>query len=377
MKLFDVYPLFNIEPIKAEGCYVFDNKGTKYLDFYGGHAVISIGHSHPHYVERIQGQLDKIAFYSNSVVIPLQKELSEKLGAISGYPDYNLFLINSGAEAVENALKLASFHTGKPRIIAFEKAFHGRTSGALQVTDYDKMKSAFNADNKGIFLPLNDLVAVEKELKKGDVAAIIIEGIQGVAGIVEPHHDFLVGLRKLADQYEAVLILDEVQSGCGRTGKFFAHQHAGIQADLITVAKGMGNGFPIGAVLIHPKFKASSGLLGTTFGGNHLACAAALAVIEVMIEENLMANATILGDYLVKKLLEIKQVKKITGRGLMIGVLLEGGKQIRENLMNKYNIFTGGASNPDILRLLPPLTITKLECDMLLEAIREEVAVSV
>ena len=376
MKLFDVYPLFQIEPVKAEGCYVYDAEGTKYLDFYGGHAVISIGHTHPHYVQRVEAQLEKIAFYSNSVIIPIQKELSEKLGKMSGYPDYNLFLINSGAEAIENALKLASFHTEKPRILAFEKAFHGRTSGGLQVTDYPKMRAPFNGSGQ-LFLPLNDLVAVENELKKGDVAGIIIEGIQGVAGIVEPHHDFLVGLRKLADEYNAVLILDEVQSGCARTGKFFAHQHAGIQADLITVAKGMGNGFPIGGVLIHPKFKASSGLLGTTFGGNHLACAAAMAVLEVMEQENLMANATILGDYLIKKLLEIKQVKKITGRGLMIGVLLEGGKQVRDNLLAKHKIFTGGASNPDILRLLPPLNITKLECDMLLEAIREEVAVTV
>ena len=375
MKLFDVYPLFQIEPVKAEGCYVYDAEGTKYLDFYGGHAVISIGHTHPHYVQRVEAQLEKIAFYSNSVIIPIQKELSEKLGKMSGYPDYNLFLINSGAEAIENALKLASFHTEKPRILAFEKAFHGRTSGGLQVTDYPKMRAPFNGNGQ-LFLPLNDLVAVENELKKGDVAGIIIEGIQGVAGIVEPHHDFLVGLRKLADEYHAVLILDEVQSGCARTGKFFAHQHAGIQADLITVAKGMGNGFPIGGVLIHPKFKASSGLLGTTFGGNHLACAAAMAVLEVMEQENLMANATILGDYLIKKLLEIKQVKKITGRGLMIGVLLEGGKQVRDNLLSKHKIFTGGASNPDILRLLPPLNITKLECDMLLEAIREEVAVT-
>ncbi len=374
MKLFDVYPLFNIEPEKAYGSYVFDVKGEKYLDFYGGHAVISIGHTHPHYVERIQDQLDKIAFYSNSVIIPIQKELAEKLGKASGYPDYNLFLINSGAEAIENALKLASFHTEKPRIVAFEKAFHGRTSGGLQVTDYPKMKSLFNGNSQH-FLPLNDLTAVENELKKGDVAGIIIEGIQGVAGIVEPHADFLVGLRKLADQYNAVLILDEVQSGYGRTGRFFAHQYAGIQADIITVAKGMGNGFPIGGVLIHPKFKASNGLLGTTFGGNHLACAAALAVLEVMEEENLIANSTILGDYLIKKLLEIDQVKKITGRGLMIGVLLEGGKQVRENLLSKHKIFTGGASNPDILRLLPPLNITKLECDMLLEAIRKEVMV--
>ena len=336
--------------------------------------MISIGHTHPHYVERIQDQLDKIAFYSNSVIIPIQKELAEKLGKASGYPDYNLFLINSGAEAIENALKLASFHTEKPRIVAFEKAFHGRTSGGLQVTDYPKMKSLFNGNSQH-FLPLNDLTAVENELKKGDVAGIIIEGIQGVAGIVEPHADFLVGLRKLADQYNAVLILDEVQSGYGRTGRFFAHQYAGIQADIITVAKGMGNGFPIGGVLIHPKFKASNGLLGTTFGGNHLACAAALAVLEVMEEENLIANSTILGDYLIKKLLEIDQVKKITGRGLMIGVLLEGGKQVRENLLSKHKIFTGGASNPDILRLLPPLNITKLECDMLLEAIRKEVMV--
>ncbi|MFM7023514.1 MAG: aspartate aminotransferase family protein [Flavobacteriales bacterium] len=376
MKLFDVYPLFAIEPVKAEGCYVYDSKGEKYLDFYGGHAVISIGHTHPHYVKRVEEQLEKIAFYSNSVIIPIQKQLAEKLGNASGYPDYNLFLINSGAEACENALKLASFHTGKPRIIAFDKAFHGRTSGALQVTDYPKMKSAFNGALDAKYIPLEDLNAVETELKKGDVGGIIIEGIQGVAGIVEPSVEFLKGLRKLADKYDAVLILDEVQSGYGRTGKFFSHQHSGIQADVVTIAKGMGNGFPIGGVLIHPKFKASSGLLGTTFGGNHLACAAALAVLEVMEEENLITNAAMLGDYLIKKLLEIPQVKKITGRGLMIGVLLEGGKQVRDNLLSKHKIFTGGASNPDILRLLPPLNITKLECDMLLEAIKAEVMVN-
>ena len=374
MKLFGVYPLFNIEPVKAQGSYVFDKDGKKYLDFYGGHAVISIGHTHPHYVKRIESQLENIAFYSNSVVIPVQRELAEKLGNASGYTDYNLFLINSGAEACENALKLASFHTGKPRVLAFDKAFHGRTSGALQVTDYPKMKAAFNAGTGTGFLPLGDLEAVENELKKGDVAGIIIEGIQGVAGIVDPTDAFLQGLRSLADKYEAVLILDEVQSGYGRTGKFFAHQHAGIEADVITIAKGMGNGFPIGGVLIHPKFKASAGLLGTTFGGNHLACAAAMAVLEVMEEEHVMTNAKMLGDYLIKEMQQMPRIKNITGRGLMLGVLIEGGKEVRDNLLFKHSIFTGGAANPDILRLLPPLNITKVECDMFLNALRVETA---
>jgi len=375
MNLFDVYPLFPIEPVKATGAYVYDKHGTEYLDFYGGHAVISVGHSHPKYVEMITNQLNNIAFYSNSVINNLQVKLAEKLGQLSGYNDYNLFLCNSGAEAVENALKMASFHNCQSKIIAFEKGFHGRTSGALQVTDGPKIKSAFNGTITTQYLPLNELEPVEKALEEGDVAGIIIEGIQGVAGIIEPTIEFLKGLRDLADKYGVVLILDEVQSGYGRTGDFFAHQHAGIKADIITMAKGMGNGFPIGGIILSPDFKASYGLLGTTFGGNHLACAAGQAVLDIMEEENLIENATNLGNYLTEELSKIDGIENITGRGLMLGLVVKGdGKALRSSLLTKHNIFTGGCGNPNILRLLPPMNITQKECDKLINAIKAELA---
>jgi len=373
MNLFEVYPLFPIEPVKAKGSYVYDKEGVEYLDFYGGHAVISVGHTHPYYVSKITDQLNNIGFYSNSIINNLQVELANKLGELSGYSDYNLFLCNSGAEAVENALKMASFHTGNSRVLAFEKGFHGRTSGALKVTDGPKMKSEFNGDVRTTYLPLNDLEAVSEALADGDVAGIIIEGIQGVAGIIEPSVDFLEGLRVLANKYEAVLILDEVQSGFGRTGDFFAHQHAGIKADVVTMAKGMGNGFPIGGIILDPSFKASFGLLGTTFGGNHLACAASLAVLEIIENEQLLSNAKKWGDYLIEQLSKIEKIEKITGRGLMLGLVVNGdGKALRSSLLSKYRIFTGGCGNPNILRLLPPMNIGKKECDLLIEAIKSE-----
>lgn len=373
MNLFEVYPLFPIEPVKAVGAYVYDKEGTEYLDFYGGHAVISVGHSHPHYVSKINNQLNKIGFYSNSVINNIQVDLANKLGEISGYKDYNLFLCNSGAEAVENALKMASFHTGNSRILAFEKGFHGRTSGALKVTDGPKMKSEFNGDINTTYIPLNDLDAVSEALAEGDVAGIIIEGIQGVAGIIEPTNEFLQGLRVLANKYDALLILDEVQSGFGRTGDFFAHQHANVKADIITMAKGMGNGFPIGGVILSPAFKASSGLLGTTYGGNHLASSASLAVLEIIESEGLLANAKKWGDYLIENLSKIGEISKITGRGLMLGLVVHGnGKALRSKLLSEHKIFTGGCSNPNILRLLPPMNIGKKECDLFIEAIKKE-----
>ena len=374
MKLFDVYPLFPIEPVRAEGAYVYDKDGKEYLDFYGGHAVISIGHSHPHYVERIKSQLEKIGFYSNSVQNSTQEELARLLGDLSGYDHFQLFLCNSGAEAVENALKLASFHTGKSKVLAFEKAFHGRTSGSLQVTDNPKIKSHFNGTLETKYLPLNDLEAVDNALEAGDTAGVIVEGIQGVAGIIEPSNEFLKGLRDLCDKHDVLLILDEVQSGYGRTGHFFAHQHAGIEADIISIAKGMGNGFPIGGVLISPKIEASYGLLGTTFGGNHLACVAGSAVLEVILKEELISNAKTMGEFLKSELEKVDGITKITGRGLMLGLVIEGkGKALRGKLLSDQRIFTGGAANPDILRLLPPLNVTHKECDQLINAIRSSI----
>ena len=373
MQLFDVYPLFPIEPVRALGAYVYDSEDEEYLDFYGGHAVISIGHTHPHYVNRLEDQLHKIGFYSNSIINKMQLELGQLLADLSGYENHQLFLCNSGAEAEENALKLASFQNCKSKILAFEKGFHGRTSGAIQVTDNPKIKSAFNGSITTKYLPLNELEPVEEALSEGDVAGIIIEGIQGVAGIIEPTDDFLRGLRELCDKYEAILILDEVQSGYGRTGDFFAHQKSGITADVITMAKGMGNGFPIVGILIDPKIKASYGLLGTTFGGNHLACAAGLAVLEVILKEELISNAQKMGEYLITELSQINRITKITGRGLMLGLVVdEGGKELRGNLLHKHHVFTGGAGNPNILRLLPPLNITKRECDLLINALKSE-----
>ncbi|HET9505826.1 MAG TPA: aminotransferase class III-fold pyridoxal phosphate-dependent enzyme [Hymenobacter sp.] len=369
MNLFNVYPLVDITPVRALGATLWDDKGQQYLDFYGGHAVISIGHSHPHYVQRLSEQLQNIGFYSNSVQIPIQRELATKLGEVSGYPDYALFLCNSGAEANENALKLASFHTGKTRVLAFRGAFHGRTSGAVAATDNPKIVAPFNAGHAVSFLDY-DLGAVEQALQAGDVCAAIIEPIQGVGGIIMPSDDFLRGLAALCQQYGALLIADEVQCGYGRSGKFFAHQWAGIQPDVISVAKGMGNGFPIGGILIAPHLKASYGLLGTTFGGNHLACAAALAVLEVIEQEHLVEHARTLGDYLRTELLAHSGAEEIRGRGLMIGVKYDFPvKEVRDKLLTEHHIFVGNASDPTVLRLLPPLNITKAEVDVFLQAL--------
>lgn len=358
MKLFDVYPLFDIEIVKGKGCKTYDNHGTEYLDLYGGHAVISVGHTHPHYVAMVTDQLNKLGFYSNSVVNNLQAELATKLGTLSGYDDYTLFLINSGAEANENALKLASFHNEKKRVIAFEKAFHGRTSAAVRVTDNPKIIAPINEDIPVIYLPLNDIEAVRKEIAKGDVTAVIIEGIQGVGGIQMPTDTFLQQLSKLCTQNDVVLILDEIQSGYGRSGKFFAHQYAGIKPDIITVAKGMGNGFPIGGVLISPKFKPVHGMLGTTFGGNHLACAAAIAVLDIIKDEKLLDNVQKVGDYLISELKQIKGIKEVRGRGLMIGIEMEEPiKEARRKLLFEEKVFTGVAGTHTI-RLLPPLCLS-------------------
>ncbi|HSY77121.1 MAG TPA: aspartate aminotransferase family protein [Bacteroidia bacterium] len=367
MKLFDVYPLFDIEPVKARGSWIWDKEGKKYLDFYGGHAVISIGHSHYHYVERLEEQLEKIAFYSNSVKINQQEELAHKLGELSGYTDYALFLCNSGAEANENALKLASFHNGRKKIIAFEKSFHGRTSLAVAATNDTSIQAPVNSEHEIIFLPLNDEEAFSKAIDK-DVCAVIIEGIQGVAGIKTPSTEFLKLLRKKCDETGAILILDEVQSGYGRSGKFFAHQFANIKPDIITIAKGMGNGFPVAGALISPKIKAKHGMLGTTFGGNYLACVAAIAVLDVIKEENLLENSAEIGNYLIEKLKAIEGVKEVRGTGLMIGVeLYFNSAQVRNDLVFKHQTFTGSASNKNTIRLLPPLNINKEEADHFLK----------
>lgn len=373
MNLFDVYPLMDVTPDKAQGATIWDDKGEEYLDLYGGHAVISIGHSHPHFNQRIKEQLDKICFYSNSVQIPIQKALAEKLGQLSGYPDYQLFLCNSGAEANENALKLASFATGKSGFISFSGAFHGRTAGAVVLTDNPKIIAPSNERADAHILPWNDLQAVETQLKKGNIAGIIIEGIQGVGGIHVPDAEFLNQLAALCKTYGAKLILDEVQSGYGRTGKFFAHQWVeGLKPDLITMAKGMGNGFPIGGVLIHPDIKASYGLLGTTFGGNHLACAAGLAVLEVIEQENLMSNALNLGDFLIQSLREIHGITEVRGKGLMIGVDLDrDAGPVRSELVKKYKIFTGSSSGKQTIRLLPPLNIKTNELFSFLESLKK------
>lgn len=372
MELFDVYSLWNIEPVEAKGCRVWDKEGTEYLDLYGGHAVISIGHSHPKYVKSICEQASKIAFYSNSVLNSLQEELANKLGEISGYTDYSLFLCNSGAEAIENALKLASFKTGRSRVIAFKEAFHGRSSGAVAVTDNPNIQSPFNKGHEVVFLKLNDIDAVQEEVSKGNVAAVIIEGIQGVAGIFQPTDNFLKQLETLCKTHNVPLIIDEIQSGYGRTGKFFAHQYAGIKPDIITTAKGMGNGFPIGGVLISPKFEAKKGMLGTTFGGNHLACAAAIAVLNVIEEESLVNNANMMGQYLQLELKKIKSIKAIRGRGLMLGIELQPEHaDVRNRLLFESHIFTGGAKN-GVMRLLPPLTITKEDIDMFLSELRKK-----
>lgn len=367
MTLFDVYPLFDINIVKGRGCSVWDDKGQEYLDLYGGHAVISIGHCHPHYVEKLTEQLNALGFYSNSVVNTLQRQLAERLGKLCGYDDYQLFLINSGAEANENALKLASFKTGRTRVLSAQKAFHGRTSLAVEVTDNPKIIAPINANSHVTYLPINDLAAWETELAKGDVCACIIECIQGVGGIKMVDEDFAKGLQTACKKYGTVLICDEIQCGYGRSGKFFTHQWLGIRPDLITVAKGIGNGFPMGAVLISPDFKPEYGQLGTTFGGNHLACAAALAVLDVIESEHLIDNAHATGEYLITKLKELqateKRITDVRGRGLMIGIDLDmPHKDLRQNLVYNQHCFTGCAST-NILRLLPPLCFTKAMAD--------------
>ena len=371
MNLFEVYKLWDIEPVRGLDTTLWDKEGTEYTDLYGGHAVISVGHCHPHYVKMLQDQLGKLGFYSNAVQNSLQRDLAARLGRTSGYDDYSLFLCNSGAEANENALKTSSFHTGKAKVLAFRKAFHGRTSGAVAATDNPKIQSAFNATDNIVFAPLNDLETVERELSKGDFAAVIIEGIQGVAGIYEPTADFLHGLRELCDKHGCVLILDEIQSGYGRTGRFFAHQHHGVRADIITTAKGMGNGFPIGGVLISPSIKASYGMLGTTFGGNHLACTAALAVLDIIENEHLVENAARIGDYFAEALGQDKAVKEYRGKGLMIGLELKDEYAgLRDRLLFEKRFFTG-AAGAQVIRLLPSLTVSRQTAEAFVNAWRE------
>ena len=374
MKLFDVYPLFDINIVRGLGCRVWDDQGTEYLDLYGGHAVISIGHAHPHYVEAISRQVGTLGFYSNSVVNDLQRQLAARLGPICGYDDYALFLINSGAEANENALKLASFANGRTRVVSFAKAFHGRTSLAVEVTDNPKIIAPINHAGHTTYLPLNDTAAMQAELRKGDVCAVIIEGIQGVGGIQLPTDAFLQALRQTCTETGTILILDEIQSGYGRSGRFFAHQYSGIRPDLITVAKGIGNGFPMGAVLISPRFTPVYGQLGTTFGGNHLACTAALAVLDVMEQEHLVDNAATVGTYLLDQLRTFPQIKEVRGRGLMIGLEFEQPvKELRTHLLKREHVFTG-VSGAHVLRLLPPLCLSKQEADEFLERFNRTLA---
>ena len=373
MKLFDVYPLFDVNIVKGQGCRVWDDKGQEYLDLYGGHAVISIGHSHPHYINKVTEQLQKIGFYSNSVINKLQVELAERLGAISGYDDYQLFLINSGAEANENALKLASFTNGRKRVLSCEKAFHGRTSVAVEVTNNPKIIAPINDNGHVTYLPLNDLPAWEAELSKGDVCAVILECIQGVGGIKLATKEFAQGLQAACKKYGTILICDEIQCGYGRSGKFFAHQWLDIRPDIITVAKGIANGFPMGGVLISPDFKPVYGQLGTTFGGNHLACAAALAVLDIYEEEGLVENARVVGDYLMEqlKMLNSPRIKDIRGRGLMIGIDLDcPHAEVRKPLIYEQHCFTGCAGT-NILRLLPPLCLTKADADDFIERLKK------
>jgi acetylornithine aminotransferase len=367
MNLFDVYPLFDITPVKAEGCYVWDDASNKYLDLYGGHAVISVGHSHPVYVSKISKQLEQIGFYSNSVKIPQQKQLADQLGELSGFDDYQLFLCNSGAEANENALKLASFVTERKKVISFKKGFHGRTSAVVSVTDNPKIIAPINENEHAVILPLNDIEQVEQHLKAKDVAAVIVEGIQGIGGIHVPDPDFIQKLSDLCSQFGSLLILDEIQSGYGRSGKFFAFQYTDVQPDIITMAKGMGNGFPIGGVLISPEYKPWYGMLGTTFGGNYLACAAGSAVLEIMKQEQLVENAAKVGAYLIEKLAQFEEIKEVRGKGLMIGMEFEAEiKPIRQKLLFEEKIFTG-VSGAHIIRLLPPLNLTMKQADYFLE----------
>lgn len=373
MNLFDVYPLFDVNIVKGKGCKVWDENGQEYLDLYGGHAVISIGHCHPHYVEKVTEQLNKLGFYSNSVINKLQRELAERLGKISGYEDYQLFLINSGAEANENALKLASFYNGRTRVLSFEKAFHGRTSLAVEVTNNPKIIAPINANGHVTYLPINDIEAFRKEIAKGDVCAVIIECIQGVGGIRVVTEEFMKELRKVCDEYNTVLVCDEIQCGYGRSGKFFAHQHFGVKPDLITVAKGIGNGFPMSGLLISPKFTPVYGQLGTTFGGNHLACSSALAVLDVMESENLVQNAAEVGEYLINRLKNenLPHVVEVRGMGLMIGIELDiTYKEVRNKLVKELHCFTG-CSGTNVLRLLPPLCLTKQEADDFIERLKK------
>jgi len=374
MNLFDVYPLFDINIVKGKGCHVWDEQGQEYLDLYGGHAVISIGHAHPHYVEMISNQVATLGFYSNSVINKIQQQVAERLGRISGYEDYSLFLINSGAEANENALKLASFHNGRTRVLSAQKAFHGRTSLAVEVTANPNIIAPINANNHATYLPLNDLQAWVAEIEKGDVCAVIVECIQGVGGIRMATPEFLEGLREACDRTDTVLICDEIQCGYGRSGKFFAHQHLGVKPDMITVAKGIANGFPMGGVLISPKYKAIYGQLGTTFGGNHLACAAALAVMDVMEKEQLVDNAARVGEYLMTELKKLPQIKEVRGQGLMIGMEFEQPiKELRLKLLKEQHVFTG-VSGTNVIRLLPPLCLSMDEAKEFIDRLKAAMA---
>lgn len=374
MKMFDVYPVYDVDIVRAEGSYVWDNKGTKYLDMYGGHAVISIGHTNPHYVKMLTDQLNRIGFYSNSVIIDQQRELAEKLGELSGKEDYQLFLCNSGAEANENALKLASFFNGKKKVIAMKGAFHGRTSLAVAATDNPKIQAPVNQTDNVIFIPLNDEKALEKAFlaNPDEISSVILEGIQGVGGIYEATPSFLRKIRSLCDQYNAVYVADGVQCGCGRTGQYYSHDWAGVSADIYSMAKGIGNGFPMGAISIAPKIQPVYGMLGTTFGGNPLACTAAIAVADVIKEENLIDNAKKMGDYLIAELRQLPGVKEVRGRGLMIGVeLFEEAAPLRKKLIYDEHIFVGSAGNKNVFRLLPALNITPAHCDQLLTSLKK------
>lgn len=373
MELFNVYPLFDITPVKAKDVFVFDENNTKYLDLYGGHAVISIGHSHSEYIKHISEQISKLGFYSNSIQNPLQKELANKLGKLSGCDDYHLFLCNSGAEANENALKLASFHTGKKKVIAFKNSFHGRTSAAVAATDNPKIVAPINAQQEVDFLELGDLKGVKNVLEKGNVCAVIIETIQGIGGLDEVSTEFYRGLEKLCKENQTLLIADEIQCGFGRTGDFFAFQKHGVTPDIISMAKGMGNGFPVGGILIHPDIKSSFGLLGTTFGGNHLACIASITVLDVLKNENLMHNVTEVSDYFIQCAKKLPKIKNIKGRGLMLGLEFDFPiTELRKSLIYEHHIFTGSSKNPNLLRILPPLTIQKEHIDVFFEALKEE-----
>lgn len=372
MNLFNVYPLYDITPVKAIDCTIIDDKGVEYLDLYSGHGVISIGHTQPDYVAKLKNQIDNLGFYSNAIQNPLQVELAQKLGKLSGLEDYELFLCSSGAEANENALKLASFHNGKSRVVAFDNSFHGRTSAAVAVTDNKKIVAPINAQQVVTFLPLNQIELVEAELAKGDVTAVIIEGIQGVGGLDQGTTEFFQALEKACKKHDVVLILDEVQSGYGRSGKFFAFQHHGINADIISVAKGMGNGFPVGAILISPKFEASFGLLGTTFGGSHLSCVAGIAVLDVIEKLDLQKNVNEVYEYFLEKIKEVSGIKQVKGKGLMLGVEFDFDvAALRKKLIIEKHIFTGSANNKNLLRILPPLTVKKADIDTFVKALKE------